>query len=74
VPVPNPDLAVRQGKFRYLVWDSYTANRSPSFGNKIVTLVGKYDTVAVFRSTITVRSPSGKDGPASVVVIYRVRS
>jgi hypothetical protein len=74
VAVPNPDLAVRQGKFRYLVWDSYTANRSPSFGNKIVALVKKYDTVVVFSSTITVRSPAGQDGPASVVVIYRVIS
>jgi hypothetical protein len=74
VAVPNPDLAVRQGKFRYLVWDSYTANRSPSFGNKVVALVRKYNGVAVFSSTITVRSQAGQAVPASEVVIYRVRS
>jgi hypothetical protein len=72
-PVPNPDLAVRQGKFRYLVWDSYSVNRSASFGAEIATLVDKYRGVAVFTSTVTVRSPAGQRVAAPVVVIYRVK-
>jgi len=27
VPVPNPDLAIRQMAVQYLVWDAYTADR-----------------------------------------------
>jgi dolichyl-phosphate-mannose-protein mannosyltransferase len=72
-PVPNPDLAMRQARFQYLVWDSYTAARSPSFGAKLTALVGKYHGVAVFTSTVTVRSKSGQPVEAPVVVIYRVR-
>jgi hypothetical protein len=73
VPVPNPDLAVRQGRFRYLIWDSYTANRSPLFADKITALAKKYNGVLVFSSTITVRSPDGQSVQTPVVKIYRVR-
>lgn len=72
-PVPNPDLAMRQARFQYLVWDSYTAGRSPSFSAKLTALVAKYHGVAVFTSTITVGAKSGKPVEAPVVVIYRVR-
>ncbi|MDQ1740419.1 MAG: hypothetical protein QOE53_2071 [Pseudonocardiales bacterium] len=72
-PVPNPDLAMRQARFQYLVWDSYTADRSPSFGAKLTALVGKYHGVAVFTATVTVRSKSGQPVEAPVVVIYQVR-
>ena len=30
MPVPNPDLALRQGEFQYIVWDAYTASHSRS--------------------------------------------
>lgn len=73
VPVPNPDLAVRQGRFRYLIWDSYTANRSPLFAAKIAALANKYNGVLVFSSTITVNSPDGQPVQTPVVKIYRVR-
>jgi hypothetical protein len=73
VPVPNPDLAVRQGRFRYVVWDSYTANRSPSFGTKITNLVNKYHGVAVFTSTVTVKAKSGTAVDTPVIIIYRMR-
>jgi hypothetical protein len=73
VPVPNPDLAVRQGRFRYLIWDSYTANRSPLFADKITALAKKYNGVLVFSSTISVRSPDGQPVLTPVVKIYRVR-
>ncbi|MEO7262550.1 MAG: glycosyltransferase family 39 protein [Jatrophihabitantaceae bacterium] len=72
-PVPNPDLAMRQHRFQYLVWDSYTATRSPSFSGKLTALVAKYHGVAVFTSTVTVGSKSGQPVVAPVVVIYRVR-
>jgi hypothetical protein len=73
VPVPNPDLALRQGRFQYLVWDSYTATRSPSFGDKITALVQRYQGVAVFTSTVNVRSTAGRTVAAAVVVVYQVR-
>ena len=73
VPVPNPDLAVRQRKFQYVVWDTYTANRSPSFGAKITTLVNKFHGISVFASTVIVKAKSGAAVETPVIVIYRVR-
>jgi hypothetical protein len=73
VPVPNPDLALRQGHFQYIVWDSYTAGRSPSFADKMTSLVNKYHGVTVFAATVTARSRSGTPIVSPVVVIYQVR-
>jgi Dolichyl-phosphate-mannose-protein mannosyltransferase len=74
VPVPNPDLAVRQGRIQYLIWDSYTANRSPSFGGKITQLVARYHGLAVFTSTVKVAARSGTGVAVPVIIIYRVRA
>lgn len=73
-PVPNPDLAVRQGEFQYVVWDSYAANRSPSFGAKITQLANKYHGVAVFTAAVKVTAKSGRTVDTPVITIYRVRS
>ncbi|WP_406445920.1 glycosyltransferase family 39 protein [Streptomyces sp. NBC_01613] len=64
--VPNPDRALRDGDFQYLVWDAYTARRTPFFTGKLRELVGRYHGDAVF----TARNASG----VKVVVIYRVRA
>lgn len=64
--VPNPDRALRDGDFQYLVWDAYTARRTPFFTGKLRELVGRYHGDAVF----TARNANG----VKVVVIYRVRA
>ncbi|MGW3118730.1 ArnT family glycosyltransferase [Streptomyces sp. NPDC001107] len=63
--VPNPDRALRDGDFQYLVWDAYTARRTRFFTAKLQGLVGRYHGTAVF----TARNGAG----VKVVVIYRVR-
>jgi hypothetical protein len=62
--VPNPDRALRDGDFQYLVWDAYTARRTPFFTGKLAELVRHYHGDVVFSA----RNASG----VSVVVIYRV--
>jgi hypothetical protein len=71
-PVANPDLWVRTGKVQYVVWDSYTANRTPFFASKITSLVTRYHGVAVFTATVPVRTPSGERSRNPVVIIYQV--
>lgn len=71
-PVPNPDKALRDGVFQYVVWDSYTAARSPFFAYEARRLAGKYHGVAVFTSSVSVRSSSGHDVVEPVIVIYEV--
>lgn len=74
VPVPNPDRALRDGQFQYLVWDSYTAARAKFFADKAKTLIDKYQGVAVYTGTVTVRAYSGVPTIEPVIIIYRVRS
>ncbi|GAA1767820.1 hypothetical protein GCM10009747_30700 [Agromyces humatus] len=65
-PVRNPDRALRRGELQYLVWDSYSAGRSPSFSAKLRSLVDKYNGVPVYSGIVG----SGTKEP--VIVIYAV--
>jgi len=71
-PVGNPDATVRTGQVQYLVWDTYTAARTPFFAGKLTELVQRYHGVQVFPA------PTGTDAtastPAPTVIIYQVRA
>ena len=41
-PIYNPDQSVRDGQFSYLVWDAYSACRSPSTARRLEVLVARY--------------------------------
>jgi hypothetical protein len=70
-PIPNPDLQIRRGDLQYLVWDSYSANRSPVFAAKLLGFAEKYNGRVVH--TESVKASGGTDGKRKVVVIYEVR-
>lgn len=73
VPVRNPDRALRDGDFQYIVWDSYTADRSSFFAGQARRLIDKYHGVAVYTGTVSVRAKSGDRVTQPVIVIYEVR-
>ena len=67
-PVGNPDLAIRTNRLQYVVWDSYSAGRSPYFSAQIMRYVERYHGRAVHTQSVPV------DGVAEpVIVIYEVR-
>ncbi len=70
-PVPNPDRAVRSGEYQYLVWDSFTADRSPYYAAEIRKLIDKYHGVAVYTATVAVRGRAGASA-VPVIVVYEV--
>lgn len=72
VPVPNADLSIRQGQFQYLVWDAYTARRTPSFAKKMTELVNRFHGIAVYTATSQAGSAQSPTAFATVVV-YQVR-
>jgi hypothetical protein len=74
VPVPNPDLAIREGVFQYVVWDSFSASRTPFFTANALRLVHKYHGVAEFTATHEVAMPSGPATVLPIVVIFKVRA
>ncbi len=66
-PVPNPDAAVRYGEYRFLVWDAYSAQRSPHFAAKQLALIRRYHGVVVHTETARF---DGATQP--VIVVYEV--
>jgi hypothetical protein len=71
-PVLNPDLAVRDGVFQYVVWDAYTDAHSSFFAAEALRLAKKYHGVAVYTAASRVRDPVRHGAPEPVVVIYEV--
>jgi 4-amino-4-deoxy-L-arabinose transferase-like glycosyltransferase len=63
VPIDNPDLSVRDGQFQFLVWDAYSARRSPDSARRLDVLLTRYH--AVIRQTF-------RAGGQPVIVIYEV--
>lgn len=67
VPVSNPDRSLRRGELQYIVWDSYTAARAPSFDAKLRALIDKYNGVPLYTGSVGTRT---REKP--VVIIYQV--
>ena len=71
-PVHNPDFQMRIGEIQYLVWDSFSAERTTFFSEKLLGYVQKYNGRAVHTETVTVRSPEGELVEKPVIIIYEV--
>jgi hypothetical protein len=71
-PVHNPDLMIRSGEVQYLVWDSFTAARTPFFTERLLRYVRRYHGRVVHSETVRVRQ--GRTVTARpIIVIYQVR-
>jgi hypothetical protein len=71
-PVHNPDLAIRHGDLQYIVWDSFSAARSPFFEKNLLTYVNRYHGHVVHTQSITTQSDKGPV-ETPVIIIYQVR-
>jgi hypothetical protein len=72
VPVSNPDRWIRDGKVQYLVWDSYSAARTPFFTQHLRALVDKHHGVAVYTASVDLSTPSAGITAKPVVIVYQV--
>jgi hypothetical protein len=68
-PTDNPDLLIRTGAVQYIVFDAFSANRTPVFAKKLLSLVKKYNGVKVY-SGYPESGSAGSHRP--VVVVYQV--
>lgn len=69
LPIQNPDAALRTGQYQYVVWDAYSASRSPTFAAKELALVRKYHGRVVHTEMVSLDGATER--PA--VVIYEVK-
>lgn len=72
VPVINPDLDIRSGRFQYLVYDAYSASRSPYFASRLQAYVTKYNASPVYTGRVPTRTADGRVVDVPIVVIYEV--
>jgi hypothetical protein len=71
-PILNPDAQIRHSDLQYVVWDSFSAARSPFFEKKLLGYVEQYNGRAVHTESITVNDGQGNPITKPVIIIYEV--
>jgi len=51
-PVKNPDLAIREGTIQYIVWDSFSTDRSQQASDRLLAYVRKYNGRLIHEATL----------------------
>ena len=71
-PVDNTDLRIRHSDLQYIVWDSFSASRSPFFSRRLLFYAERYHGRIVHQEFVTVPT---NHGPLRkpVITIYEVR-
>ncbi len=72
-PILNPDMQIRSGNIQYVVWDSYSADRSSFFSNGILRFAKRYNGRVIYTQSVTVNLADGTKIEKPVIIIYEVR-
>lgn len=72
IPVRNPDFELRWGLVEYLVYDAYSAARTPHFANRLLDFVERYGGEVVHEEWAPLIGDDGGEYLAPVIRIYRV--
>lgn len=72
-PVRNPDLLIRHNDLQYLVWDAFSAARSPFFSARMMRYVDRFHGRLVHRESITVTTREGRQAKKPLISVYEVR-
>jgi 4-amino-4-deoxy-L-arabinose transferase-like glycosyltransferase len=71
-PVSNPDLEIRSNNIQYVVWDSYSAERSTFFSERLLELTARFHGRVVHTQNVTVTLDDGTKVDKPVIIIYLV--
>jgi predicted membrane-bound dolichyl-phosphate-mannose-protein mannosyltransferase len=72
-PVYNPDSQIRHNNLQYVVWDAFSADRSPFFSANILRYVDRYNGRVVHQETVPVETADGESTRKPIIRIYEVR-
>jgi hypothetical protein len=72
-PLPNPDRLIRENQLQYVIWDSFSADRSSFFARQVRRFADRYNGRAVHTETVTVRTAEGAKVRKPLITIYEVR-
>jgi hypothetical protein len=70
--VVNPDFRIRTSDLQYLVWDSFSAQRSIFFSEALRYYAEKYGGRVVYTATVTTHDEAGAEVEKPVIVVYEV--
>ncbi|MFN0282292.1 MAG: ArnT family glycosyltransferase [Kineosporiaceae bacterium] len=71
-PIANPDLAIRRNQVQYVVWDTFSAQRSPHFAESLQRYVDRYSGREVHRQSARV-DKDGRQVQTPLIIVYEVR-
>jgi hypothetical protein len=72
-PTLNPDFKIRSSDIQYLVWDSYSAQRTDFFSKSLLAYAERYHGRIIHTQTVTTTTPDGKTVEKPVIIVYEVR-
>ena len=72
-PILNPDMQIRNGDIQYVVWDSYSAERSSFFSEGVIKFAKRYHGRVIHTQTVKVTLADGTIVDKPVIIIYEVR-
>jgi len=73
VPLPNPDWYLRHNEMQFIVWDAFSADRSPFFAERLITLARRYHGRVVHTEYVQGKDAKGFSVQIPVIVVYEVR-
>jgi hypothetical protein len=71
--VDNADAQLRNGAIQYIVWDTFSAARSPSFSDKLLGYAKKYNGIVVHSETVRVNDDTGSTTTRPLIIVYELR-
>jgi hypothetical protein len=72
-PLVNPDRALRANEIQYVVWDAFSASRSPRFSRRLLRYAARYEGRMVHSELLPARGSSGLTARRPAIVIFEVR-
>jgi 4-amino-4-deoxy-L-arabinose transferase-like glycosyltransferase len=72
-PLANPDQSLRDNEVQYVVWDTFSASRSPSFSRRLLRYAARYNGRAVHTELLGARSARGLTARRPAIVVFEVR-
>ena len=72
-PTLNPDFKIRMSDVQYLVWDSFSADRTSFFSQRLLDYAEHYHGRIIHTETVTTTTPDGKSVEKPIIIVYEVR-
>jgi hypothetical protein len=72
-PLVNPDQALRHNELQYVVWDAFSASRSPKFSSRLLRYAARYNGRAVHSELLPATGARGLTARRPAIVVFEVR-